>query len=81
MGYGLAVNGLMVIVASLLTGLALSLINITSEQVLKSIGLTTEELLQWLTIGMNWAAANILVGSIVIVPIWIIVSLSRPPRR
>lgn len=81
MGHGLAINTLVVIVASLLTGLALSAINITSEQVLKGVGLTTEEVLQWLTTGMNWAASNILVGSIVIVPIWTIIYLSRPPRR
>jgi hypothetical protein len=66
--------------ASLVLGVVLSSLNVTAEQVLSDLGLTPEQILLWLSEGANWAIPHILLGSFVIVPVWIIIYLFRPPR-
>lgn len=75
-----ATTGLKIIIASLLVGFVLSALNITAEQVLMDVGVTPEKILVWVQKGINWALPNILLGSIIIVPVWIVVYLFRPPR-
>ncbi|MEZ5799948.1 MAG: DUF6460 domain-containing protein [Nitratireductor sp.] len=36
--------------------------------------------MDWLTKGVVWAIPNIVLGSMVIVPVWLVVFLFRPPR-
>lgn len=66
--------------ASLLTGAVLSALNITASDVLADLGLTPENVLGLLERGVQWAIPNIVLGSMVIVPIWVVVYLLRPPR-
>ena len=80
MFYRFVTTGIKIAAASLVVGVALSSLNVTAEQVLKDMGLTPEEILTWLNKGVDWALPNILLGSIIIVPVWIIVYLFRPPR-
>ena len=65
--------------ASLLTGVALSLFNISSEQILQQAGLTPEMVWTYLLRLTGWALPNILLGSMIIVPVWLLVFLYRPP--
>jgi len=76
-----ATTGLKIIIASLLVGFVLSAMNITAEQVLNDVGVTPDKILMWLQKGVNWALPNIMLGSIIIVPVWIVVYLFRPPRN
>ena len=69
-----------IILASLVVGVILSSLNVTADQVLTDLGLTPDEILRWLDRGVTWAMPNILLGSIIIIPVWIIVYLFRPPR-
>jgi hypothetical protein len=66
--------------ASLIVGVVLSGLNVTPEQVLTDIGITPEQVLEMFHRGVTWAVPHILLGSIVIVPVWIIIYLFRPPR-
>lgn len=75
-----ATTGLKIIIASLLVGFVLSALNITAEQVLNDVGVTPDKILAWLQKAVNWALPNIMLGSIIIVPVWIVVYLFRPPR-
>jgi len=75
-----ATTGLKIIIASLLVGFVLSALNITAEQVLNDVGVTPDKILLWLQKAVNWALPNIMLGSIIIVPVWIVVYLFRPPR-
>ena len=75
-----ATTGLKIIIASLLVGFVLSAMNITAEQVLNDVGVTPDKILLWMQNAMNWALPNIMLGSIIIVPVWIVVYLFRPPR-
>lgn len=67
-------------VVSLITGAALSAMNLSAEAVLARVGLTPEKLLALFERGMQWAIPNIILGSMVILPIWTVVYLLRPPR-
>jgi len=66
--------------ASLAVGLLLSTLNVTAEQVLFDLGLTPDRILMWLSDGAEWAIPHILLGAFVIVPVWIVIFLFRPPR-
>ena len=67
-------------VASMLTGAALSAFDITAADLLADVGLTPERVLELLQRGAQWAVPNIVLGSMVIVPIWLVMYLFRPPR-
>src|SRR5256885_11942375 len=68
-----------VAVASLIVGTVLAHFGITADQVLKDMGLTPERLAELTRQGFSWALPNILLGSMIIVPVWLIVFLFRPP--
>jgi hypothetical protein len=61
-------------------GVTLSAMNITADQVLRDIGLTPERIMAMLHTGITWALPHLILGSMVIVPVWVIIYLFRPPR-
>ncbi len=67
-------------IASLLTGVVLAKLNVSADQVLLELGLTPERVMEILEKGAAWAIPNIVLGSMVIVPVWLVVYLFRPPR-
>jgi len=67
--------------ASLITGAALSALNLSAAELLAEIGLTPERVFGLLQEGAAWAIPNIVLGSMVIVPIWFVTYLLRPPRN
>lgn len=68
------------IVASLLLGAVLHALNFSADDVLNRIGLTPDKVLELLQKGWTWAMPNIMLGSMVILPLWFVVALLRPPR-
>lgn len=67
-------------VVSLITGAGLSAFDITAADILADLGLTPENVLDLLQSGAAWAVPNIVLGSMVIVPIWLVIYLLKPPR-
>ena len=67
-------------VVSLLTGAVLSAMNLSAEAILARVGLTPDNLLALLERGVQWAIPNIILGSMVILPVWAVLYLLRPPR-
>lgn len=67
-------------IASLITGAVLTRLDLSAEQILLEMGLTPESVMQQLEQGFRWAMPNIILGSMVIVPVWLVVYLFRPPR-
>jgi hypothetical protein len=67
-------------VVSLITGAALSAFDISAAEILGRVGLTSETALDLARQGLEWALPNVVLGSIVIVPVWLVVYLLRPPR-
>ncbi|MFZ1814600.1 MAG: DUF6460 domain-containing protein [Rhizobiaceae bacterium] len=67
-------------IASLITGVILAKLNLSAEQILAELGFTPEQVMELLTKAVVWAVPNIVLGSMVIVPVWLVVYLFRPPR-
>ncbi len=67
-------------VASLITGVILAKLNLSADQILLELGLTPERVITMLETGANWAIPNIILGSLVVVPVWLVIYLFRPPR-
>jgi H+/Cl- antiporter ClcA len=68
-----------VAVASLIVGTVLAHFGITADQVLNDVGATPERLTELMRRGFAWALPNLLLGSLIIVPVWLLVYLFRPP--
>ena len=67
--------------ASLVAGAILGQFGISSEQVLTLAGMTPERLQELTQRAFAWALPNVTLGALVIVPIWFLAFLFRPPRR
>jgi hypothetical protein len=70
-----------VAVASLVVGTILAHFGITADQLMREFGLSTERLEDYAKQGFAWAWPNVLLGSIVIIPIWFVAFLFRPPGK
>ncbi|MGL4404839.1 MAG: DUF6460 domain-containing protein [Notoacmeibacter sp.] len=78
--YGFFAACFKIIIASLLAGAALHALNFSADDILNNVGLTPEKLFELLQKGWKWALPNIMLGSLVILPLWFVVALLRPPR-
>ncbi len=70
-----------VAVASLVVGTILGHFGITPEQLMREFGLSADRLEDYARTGLSWAWPNVLLGSLVIVPIWFLAYLFRPPGQ
>jgi hypothetical protein len=68
-----------VLIASMIVGTILAHFGITTDQLVKTTGLSTERVEALAREGLAWALPNLLLGSLVIVPIWFVFFLFRPP--
>jgi hypothetical protein len=67
--------------ASLVAGAILGQFGISSEHLLKLAGTTPERLHELTLLAFAWALPNVTLGAMVIVPIWFLALLFRPPWR
>jgi len=67
-------------VASLILGSGLAYFGVTPEKLLGALGLSPEQAVELVRRGIEWAMPNITLGAIVIVPVWLVMYLFRPPR-
>ncbi|MEO1700982.1 MAG: DUF6460 domain-containing protein [Pseudomonadota bacterium] len=65
---------------STIVGAGLRAFDVTAQDVLAEIGLTPERILELLQQGVAWALPNMILGSMIIVPIWCVIFILRPPR-
>jgi hypothetical protein len=72
-------TGFKIVLASLIVGATLQAFGITAEQLFRDIGLTPERMVEAARAGFAWALPNVLLGALVIVPIWVVAYLFRPP--
>lgn len=68
-----------VAVASLVVGTILGHFGITPEQLLRATGLSIDNIEDYARRGVAWALPNVVLGAMVIVPIWFLIYLFRPP--
>ncbi len=70
-----------VAVASLIVGTILAHFGITADLLMKELGVTTERVEDLVRRGLAWAMPNMLLGSLIIVPLWFLAFLFRPPGQ
>jgi hypothetical protein len=68
-----------VLVASLVAGVILNHLGITPDELIRYTGMTRERLEELAQQGLAWALPNVALGALVIVPVWVLVYLFRPP--
>jgi len=68
-----------VAVASLVVGAILGHFGIIADQLMRAAGLSVENIEDYARRGVAWALPNVLLGAMVIVPIWFLIYLFRPP--
>ena len=80
MVHGLLRTLVKIAVASLIVGTILAHFGITAEQLMHEFGLSQERIMELGRQAFTWAAPNLLLGSLVIVPVWFVMYLFRSPR-
>ena len=68
-------------VASLVVGTILAHFGITADQLMREFGFSVERIEGYVKQGFAWAWPNVLLGSLVIVPIWFWSFYSAHPAR
>jgi hypothetical protein len=68
-----------IVVASLIVGTILAHFGISTEQIMREFGLSPDRIMELARQGFAWALPNLLLGSLVIVPVWFVIYLFRPP--
>lgn len=68
------------LLASLIAGAAMNLFGLSAERILASIGLTPLEAWEYIARFIAWAIPNVLLGAVVILPLWFCAYLFIPPR-
>jgi hypothetical protein len=70
-----------VLIASLVAGVILNYLGITPDELMRHVGLTRERVEELAQQGLAWALPNVALGALVIVPVWFLFYLFRPPGR
>lgn len=68
-----------VAIASLIVGTILAHFGVTTDQIINLVGLSQDRIVELARRGITWALPNILLGSLVILPVWFLAYLFRPP--
>ncbi|AWY99899.1 MAG: DUF6460 domain-containing protein [Rhodobiaceae bacterium] len=66
-------------IASVAIGAALSALDIQAADLLTDMGLTPEKMRIVLSGAVDWALPHFMLGAMVIVPIWLVLFLLKPP--
>ena len=65
---------------SLICGALLSAFDLSAAELLARLGMTPERIFEIVQKALEWALPNIVLGSMVIVPLWCLAYMLRPPR-
>lgn len=69
-----------IFLASLAVGLVLSVLNITPQKLLGSLGGTAEQIFEIGVSAVEWAVPFVLVGAVVVIPLWLLRLLWRTAK-
>lgn len=68
-----------VAIASLIVGTVLSHFGISAEQIVREAGLSQSRFVEFAERAAAWALPNLLLGALIIVPLWFLIYIFRPP--
>ena len=66
-------------IGAVAVGALLNAFDISAELVLQDIGFTPEAVIAFVREGIGWAMPHFLLGAMVLIPIWLIIFLLKPP--
>ena len=75
MSKGLGSTLLKILIASLLVGLVMRWFDITPRSLIANFGATVEKIFDTLASVSGWAVDYVLLGAVIVVPIWLVVFL------
>ena len=70
---------LKITVASLLVGTVLSHFGITADRIMQEAGISPQRLAELAERALTWALPNLSLGLLIILPMWFLAYLFRPP--
>jgi hypothetical protein len=65
--------------ASLITGAVLQALDLNALTLLEKVGVTPQAAIDLVQRSTMWALPNIVLGSMIIVPAWVVIYLLKPP--
>ncbi|HEY4342828.1 MAG TPA: DUF6460 domain-containing protein [Parvibaculum sp.] len=68
------------ILVAVLVGAVLNEFDISADEVLMDVGFTPQHILMIFREGIDWALPHFLLGALVLIPIWLVIFLLKPPR-
>ncbi|MGC2122040.1 MAG: DUF6460 domain-containing protein [Xanthobacteraceae bacterium] len=68
-----------VLIASLILGTVLDHFGIRTSELIRTAGLSPDRIEDLARQGVAWALPNLLLGALVIVPVWFLFYIFRPP--
>ena len=68
-------------VASLIVGMLTSFFELSPRKLLEGLGETVQDLFEIAASMLEWAIGYILIGAIIVVPIWAVLALGRTARK
>ena len=66
--------------ASLAIGIVLSAFNVSAVELLGELGITPADLWTWLLKTINWVIPQLILGLLIVIPLWFIIYIFRPPK-
>ena len=64
-----------IVVVSLLVGWGLTVFDVTPQKLMANLGGTVQDIFEIMVSMFSWAVPYILLGAVVVVPIWIVIKL------
>ncbi|MGB3808616.1 MAG: DUF6460 domain-containing protein [Parvibaculum sp.] len=68
------------ILVAVLVGAVLNEFDISADEVLRDVGFTPQHIVAVFREGVEWALPHFLLGALVLIPIWLVIFLLKPPR-
>jgi hypothetical protein len=72
---------LKLILASMIAGALMNLFGLSADRLLSAVGLTPVELWDHVVRFIAWAIPNVILGAVIILPLWFCAYLFIPPRN
>ena len=71
---------LKLVLASLIAGALMNLFGLSAERLLAGLSLTPEQVWEMINRFIIWAIPNVILGAVIILPLWFFAYLFIPPR-
>lgn len=65
---------------AIVVGALLNLFNISAEGLLSRIGFTPANVEGFVRDGIAWAWPHFMLGALILIPVWLVIFLLKPPR-